>query len=285
MFPIRLATPDDLEAILGLIDGAAGWLRTMNTDQWAKPWPDLAERDARVLRGLLACRTWLVEDDGIPVATVTYRPDGNHDLWTPEERAELSVYMSRLVINRDYGGQGIGAALTDWAGARARDEYGAQTLRIDVWTTNHALHAYYKGCGFHFLRKYEEEDDPSGKTTKYPSAALFSKPTKEIEVAPGALFWEVPAIAATPAQSALRATAVNADEISAGRASGGLITQAKLTASRSAHRSHMAMTKCMSAAWNHARLRCLKRHATISTCAHLVTLIAAQLFSTGDLNA
>lgn len=226
MFPIRLATPDDLQVILDLIDDAAIWLTTMNTDQWSKPWPDLAERDARVLRGLLACRTWLVEDDGVPVATVTYRPDGNHDLWTPEERAELSVYMSRLVINRKYAGQGIGAALTDWAGARARDEYGAETLRIDVWTTNYRLHAYYKECGFHFLRKYEEEDDPSSKIRKYPSAALFSKPTREIETAPEALFSEVRAIAATPPGPAPRAVTMNAAEISAGRESGRLISDA-----------------------------------------------------------
>ena len=104
MFSVRLATPDDLEVLLGLIDDAADWLRAKNTSQWAKPWPNRLERDLRVVRGLMACRTWLVEDDGIPVATVTYRPDGNHDLWTKDEREEPAVYMSRLVINRRYAG-------------------------------------------------------------------------------------------------------------------------------------------------------------------------------------
>jgi GNAT superfamily N-acetyltransferase len=184
MLPIRLATPDDLETILTLIDDAANWLRTMNTDQWSKPWPDRVKRDARVLRGLVDRRTWLVEDDGVPVATVTYRPDGNQDLWTPEEQAERSVYMSRLVVNRKYAGQGIGAALIDWAGARGRIEFGALTLRIDVWTTNYPLHDYYKSQGFDFLRKYEED-----KT--YPSAALFCKPTELIKMAPETLFREV----------------------------------------------------------------------------------------------
>ena len=82
----------------------------------------------------MACRTWLVEDDGIPVATVTYRPDGNHDLWTDDEREEPAVYMSRLVINRKYAGLGVGADLTELGRrtriARVRGE-GAQDRCLD----------------------------------------------------------------------------------------------------------------------------------------------------------
>ncbi|MGH3402431.1 MAG: GNAT family N-acetyltransferase [Streptosporangiaceae bacterium] len=186
MFQIRLATPDDLQVILDLIEEAAAWLRTRDTDQWASPWPNEPERDTRVLRGLLACRTWIVEDYGIPVASVTYRPDGNAALWNKAELRESAGYMSRLVVSRKYAGTRTGAALTDWAGLRSKDEFGAQFLRIDVWTTNIRLHAYYEDRGFYFLRFCNEPD--------YPSAALFYKPTEDIGDEARHHFWMIPAI-------------------------------------------------------------------------------------------
>jgi ribosomal protein S18 acetylase RimI-like enzyme len=184
-----------------MIDEAADWLRTKDTNQWAQPWPNRDERDARVLRGLLACRTWLVEDYGIPVATVTYRPDGP-DLWTDEERRQAAVYMSRLVVRRKYAGVRVGADLTNWAGARAKAGYSAELLRIDVWTDNIRLHAYYQERGFYFHRFCTDKN--------YPSAALFYKPTSDISQQAGSLFWEIPAIpqaASTCRAASQRATA------------------------------------------------------------------------------
>jgi hypothetical protein len=173
MFQVRLATPDDLEVILRLIENAAEWLRTKNTDQWSRPWPNKHERDIRVLRGLDAGKTWLVEDNETPAATVTFRPEPNLDLWSEEEIREPAAYMSRLVINRAYAGMHVGEMLTDWAGVRARSEFGAQSIRIDVWTTNVSLHSYYEKRGFHFLRFCSID--------KYPSSALFYKPTARID--------------------------------------------------------------------------------------------------------
>lgn len=276
MYSVRLATPADLELILDMIDDAAGWLRTRNTDQWSKPWPNRLERDLRVVRGLMACRTWLVEDDGIPVATVTYRPDGNQDLWTDAEQREPAVYMSRLVINRKYAGRGVGADLTNWAGARARREFGAETLRIDVWTDNYRLHEYYMGRGFTYLRKHEDE--------AYPSAALFTKATADIKVAPETLFREVRAIAAAPVWSGPLAIAPGTCVLM----TNGVLDRHDMHAHMSLHSSgrvHGTVRKCLSAARDHARLRHRKRHSTIATWAYLVTLMTARLFIPGDLNS
>ncbi len=51
MLSIRRASNEDLKLILYFIDGAADRLKTKGADQWAKPWPNEAERDARVMRG------------------------------------------------------------------------------------------------------------------------------------------------------------------------------------------------------------------------------------------
>jgi ribosomal protein S18 acetylase RimI-like enzyme len=173
--PLRLrrATEHDHDAIVGLIDQAADWLRTKNTDQWAQPWPSHKDRSHRILRDLRAGKTWVATDIGTLVATLTADSEDS-PVWPKESRSEPAVYVCRLVVSRTYGGQRLGASFLDWAGLRARRRYNAQWIRVDVWTTNGALHAYYRNRGFKFYGLSEEVDDD------YPSAALFQKPTQRI---------------------------------------------------------------------------------------------------------
>jgi GNAT superfamily N-acetyltransferase len=163
--------------VIGLIDDAAAWLRLKDTNQWEEPWPDRVERDARVRRGLDGGKTWLVWDDSahIAAATVTVARQANPKVWPPSACLSRSpaVYIHRLVTRRTYAGLGIGAELIDWVGLRAAEQYGAESIRIDVWTSNRALHEYYEKRGFVY---YGNCTDPT-----YPSGALFQKPIADIE--------------------------------------------------------------------------------------------------------
>jgi GNAT superfamily N-acetyltransferase len=200
---VRQAVADDQPIILGLIDEAGGWLRAKGTDQWREPWPSKVARDKRVLRGLRSGSTWLVTSGDTAVATITYRQhatqerdgnqaqDGDLELWTEAEQSESAVYVSRLVVRRQYSGLDIGGALTDWAGLRGARGWSAQWIRIDVWTTNEALHNYYAKRGFEFCRTC-----PFDKET-YPSSALFQKPTSKADVTAAARFAEVPSTSPT----------------------------------------------------------------------------------------
>lgn len=172
MLHVRPAEPGDLVIILGLIEEAAGWLAGKGTDQWAKPWPDRQQRDERVRRGIRDHCTWMVRDGSDLVGTISCRPDGNPRLWTRPERDDLAVYVSRLIVRREYAGQGIGNELIDWAGKSAAAQYRAAWVRIDVWTTNLLLHDYYEKRGFRFVRECDYVD--------YPSAMLFQKATADI---------------------------------------------------------------------------------------------------------
>jgi hypothetical protein len=69
---------------------------------------------------------------------------------------------------------------------RGRDRWRADWIRVDVWTTNLALHAYYKGQGFEHLRTLQFADP-----WEYPSAVLFQKPVTNIDIARTAWFEEV----------------------------------------------------------------------------------------------
>jgi GNAT superfamily N-acetyltransferase len=214
---VRQGAADDLPIILGLIDEAAGWLLAKNTDQWREPWPSREARDNRVLSGLQSGNTWLVTSGDTAVATITYRQharrkqdvnqlqDGIRELWTEAEQSEPAVYVSRLVVRRQYSGLDIGGALTDWAGLRGARGWSAQWIRIDVWTTNEALHNYYAKRGFEFCRTC-----PFDKKT-YPSAALFQKPTSSADAAAAARFAEgpstSPSLTGRPAVQSRTATA------------------------------------------------------------------------------
>jgi GNAT superfamily N-acetyltransferase len=184
---IRHARPSDITAIFALIDEAARWLgASKETDQWARPWPNQADRDERIAQGIEHGLTWMAELDGTPIGTVTYREQGRDILWEAAELSDPAVYVSRLIVGRRHAGRGIGAALIDWAGLRGLQEWQANWLRVDVWTSNTALHGYYKDQGFTHLRTV-----PFDTEWEYPSAALFQKPTSEINLAAARRFTEI----------------------------------------------------------------------------------------------
>jgi GNAT superfamily N-acetyltransferase len=188
---IRLAEPtaEHLDAILGLVEDARGWLWTKGTDQWAVPWPDEKARDARVLRGLQNAKTWIVWEGDIPAATATITTKKNAAVWSKPactcDLAERAVFVHRLIAARKYAGRGLGAELIDWAGLRGQRLYGAKWIRIDVWSTNEKLHDYYQQRGF----------EPCGfcADTGYPSGALFQKPVSAIRRPSVPQFTEFPA--------------------------------------------------------------------------------------------
>lgn len=177
---LRHADLDDHDVIVGLIDAAAEWLRTKNTDQWSQPWPSEEDRRHRILHDLIAGKTWIAWDDGTPAATITTDPAQN-PVWPAGSRDEPAVYVTRIVVSRAFAGRGLGAALLDWAGLRARRLHGARWVRVDVWTTNTALHAYYRRQGFEFHGLREE-------SAGYPSAALFQKATEGVRPTVDTLF-------------------------------------------------------------------------------------------------
>jgi Acetyltransferase (GNAT) domain len=186
-YEIRLAEARDLEDIHGLIGEAAGWLQaTKNTDQWARPWPSRAARNARLRQGVEDGLTWMLRIEGRLAGTITIREQGNSELWEVAELLDPAVYVSRLIVRRWCAGRKIGAALLDWAGLQGIHKWKANWIRVDVWTTNNSLHDYYRSQGFTYLRTC-----PYNDPWEYPSAALFQKPTAAIDTAAAMTFEEV----------------------------------------------------------------------------------------------
>jgi GNAT superfamily N-acetyltransferase len=178
---IRRATADELDVVIGLVEETADWLRSMGTDQWARPWPSRAGRDSRILASLHQGKTWIGWDNGIPAATITADPEDD-PYWPDEFLRDRAVYVHRLVVGRPYKGVRLGAALLDWAGRTARRDYGARWIRVSAWTTNLGLHAYYRRQGFSPCGSHPDDG--------YPSGARFQKPTASLPASGSTLFRE-----------------------------------------------------------------------------------------------
>ena len=165
---LRKATSDELGFILELLNDSIRWLQGMGIDQWATPWPDEERRNERIARDLSEGKTWFALDGMAVAGTITIDPNHN-DIWPAEKRSEKAVYVRRVIVGRHYAGLGLGARMLDWAADVAARAHEARWIRIDVWTTNRRLHAYYRRQGFRYR---DLVDDPD-----YPSRALFERST------------------------------------------------------------------------------------------------------------
>jgi GNAT superfamily N-acetyltransferase len=168
MLTIERATLDDLDDVVGLLNGAAEWLRTASdSGQWGRGFT--ADR----IRGIMAqaAGVWIVRDEeGAPVATMTLSADADPDFWTPDEASDPALYLSKLA--RDHTNprsKGLGALMLRWALDHAASvSYPA--VRLDAWRTNSALQSYYLRQGWRYIRTVDAPGRNSG--------ALFEHPTR-----------------------------------------------------------------------------------------------------------
>lgn len=165
MFTISLATSKDVDDIILLREDAAERLRTMQLDQWQKPWPSAEGEDERFRQGMEEGTTWIVRAAADVVATFVVDTFCDPRLWTESEQSEPALYIHRFIVHRDYSGLGLGARLMALIEAWAAHD-GYRWLRVDVWTTNGDLQKYYLNLGFEHVRTIESD---------YPSGALFQR--------------------------------------------------------------------------------------------------------------
>lgn len=165
MFEISRATQNDVNDIVVLRKNAAGWLRGKGTDQWQEPWPSPDAEIERLKKSIAEETTYIVRFFSEPVATFAIDNFADPKLWTEEEQCESARYIHRLVVHRDYSGVKLGAILIELITASAMVKGSrCSWLRVDVWTTNHNLHQYYRNLGFEHVRTIESD---------YPSGVLF----------------------------------------------------------------------------------------------------------------
>ncbi|MFC0540643.1 GNAT family N-acetyltransferase [Kutzneria chonburiensis] len=147
---IKVAQPDELSAVLEILDDAAGWLQTRGIDQWPASFTaDATWRTDRIRSYIEHGMTFLARNEaGQAVATVTLSkaadPQFAHG-WP--DGPETGGYVFRMAVRRSAAGNDIGGQLLDWASSQVAT-WGKKWLRLDVHRFNQSLQEYYKRHGF-----------------------------------------------------------------------------------------------------------------------------------------
>jgi GNAT superfamily N-acetyltransferase len=172
------AQPDELAAVLGVLDDAAAWLGREHITQWPAQFSGVKDWRSERIEGYVAAgQTWLVRDHGTPVATFTLSDKSDPDFadgWP--DRPDGALYIFRMAVLRSSAGQQIGTRILNWASTRAADE-GKRWLRLDVHRRNPALQRYYERHGFQrvgTLIRLVQADD-GGQPFTRNSGALYQR--------------------------------------------------------------------------------------------------------------
>lgn len=164
---IRRAVAEDVPTIVELRERRAAWLASLGSDQWQETGLDRGTFERRVRDSIADGETWMATDDnGAVLGTACGDQRANPGLWT-EEELRTALIIHRMISYPDAAGNGIGGRLLDHLGEVA-EQRGLGWLRLDAWTTNTDLHAYYEHLGFRLVRIVPDY------TTR--SAALFERP-------------------------------------------------------------------------------------------------------------
>lgn len=158
---IRLATLDDVDDVLDILNEAARWLASRGINQWRiDGFPrDLIAGD--IARG----EVYVARRDHRAVGTFTLQ-------WSDETFWRGAVgaagYVHRIAVRRD--ARGLGVELLK-AAERATVAVGRKRLRLDCYAGNSALCGYYERAGF--VRRADIEVYGSNDPTVPASNARF----------------------------------------------------------------------------------------------------------------
>lgn len=163
---IRQAQASDVDSIVELRKEAARWLASIGSDQWSNASIAIEEFRRRVETSIADGETWVaVDDQGSISGTIAVDEHTNPGLWNDDELAD-SLIIHRM-IRSSRAPHGTARLLLRQAIEVAR-RAGRQWIRLDAWTTNHALHAYYESMGFRHVRTVKDHHTYSAALFEYP---------------------------------------------------------------------------------------------------------------------
>lgn len=138
---IEQATLNELTVVAAILQEASIWAERAHGQLWVETElaPDSIREEVGQGQFFIACRS------GDPAGTLRYQLD-DRQFW-PEAAGNDAAYVHRLAVRRCYAGQGVAAAMLEWAARRAREQ-GRTFLRLDTDITRPGLMALYERCGF-----------------------------------------------------------------------------------------------------------------------------------------
>jgi len=145
---IRLATLDNKETVVEILNKVTLDLHGKGIQQWEYPWD--ADRLADVIKKNYVYV--LVKDENII---------GTFCIKEIDELSELKIdsrsnYLYQIAILPDYQGNKLGSDITDFACTYAKEVN--KTLYLDCWAGNGKLKGFYLNNGFTYEGDFPEND-------------------------------------------------------------------------------------------------------------------------------
>jgi ribosomal protein S18 acetylase RimI-like enzyme len=157
---IALAGPADLDDVLDVLNETARWLTSRGINQWVDGFPRKLI-GADISRG----EVYLARCERRAVGTFTLQ--WRDELFWPGAKAEAG-YIHRIAVRRE--ARGLGVELLKLA-ERITAASGRRLLRLDCFSGNDSLCAYYERAGF--VRRGEIEVDGRADPTVPESNRRF----------------------------------------------------------------------------------------------------------------
>jgi ribosomal protein S18 acetylase RimI-like enzyme len=141
---IRLATQDDVPALMALLRKVVPLMRAAGNLQWDETYPNEMVFGKDIEKQQL----WLAEIEGtivgVTALTTDQEPEYAQVGWNLDETA---VVVHRLAVDPDFRGAGIATNLMQQAEKVAK-EHGIEVLRIDTNTKNEATQKLFPKLGY-----------------------------------------------------------------------------------------------------------------------------------------
>ncbi|MEU6775537.1 GNAT family N-acetyltransferase [Streptomyces sp. NPDC046759] len=169
---IREGVPDDIPAMLGMLDSSVQWLVSQGrTEQWGtRPLSEHRGTVKSVTRYMDEGTTYIAEIDGVPAATLTLTDAPGACLSHLPSPGEPERYIHWLASDRRFEGRGAGAALLAHAAEQTR-RAGVRLLRVDCYAGGDGrLVAYYEANGFTPTETYT-----AGERNDWPGQVLVRR--------------------------------------------------------------------------------------------------------------
>ncbi|WP_179031265.1 GNAT family N-acetyltransferase [Paenibacillus kribbensis] len=147
------ASTEDREEVQELILKTARWLHSKGSTQWGNL---LKGKDDHNLGGAIARGEVIIfrtsEDHALAGAVILQQQPSAWDrkLWgldDADSEGGTSVYLHRLVVDRERAGKGLGHELMQWIEQGIRFT-GKDRIRLDCIAGNDKLSQFYRQCGY-----------------------------------------------------------------------------------------------------------------------------------------
>ena len=146
----RIATEDDLPAILAIVQQARNYLRRHRVDQWQGAYPNEDTFRADIAAG--TCHVLTYQGAVAAVFTLTFAPEPAYDALTDgrwRSDREHAAVLHRNAVSADWRGTGLSDLLMQEVERLAR-ESGAHAVRVDTHRHNGAQKKLLERHGYRF---------------------------------------------------------------------------------------------------------------------------------------